>query len=98
MRDNGLLAGTVKKSITSPLLTARCLAYMLYTLSDFGVGVNEFDGSPLHRSFLKLREVFVPLFQEGERLGYWEFTGDRDRLSANLRLEELERWMEAASL
>ena len=98
LRDNGLLAGKVNKTIAGPLLTTQCLAYMLYALSDFGVGVNEFDGSPLHRSIIKPREIFVPLFQEGERLGYWEFTGDRNRLSANLRLKGLERWMEAASL
>ena len=78
LRDNGLLAGKVNKTIASPLLTTQCLAYMLYALSDFGVGVNEFDGLPLRRSLLKPREIYVPLFQEGERLGYWEFTGEQN--------------------
>jgi len=98
LRDNGLLTGKVNKEIASPSISIQSLAYILYALSDWGIGVNEFDGSPVHLSMLKPRELFIPLFQEGERLGYWEFTGDRKRLSANLRMNGLKQWMEASSI
>ena len=97
LRDNGLLSGKAKKTLATPELTIRALAYMLYAQSDFGIGVNEFDGSPVHASLLKPREMFVSHFQEGERLGYWEFTGDRTRLTAHLRLTGLAAWLEADS-
>jgi len=97
LRDNGLLAGQKNKLIVSPSLTMKSLAYILYALSDSGVGVNEFDGSPVHRSLLKPRERLIPLFQEGERLGYWEFTGDKTRLTGNLRLQGLEGLIEVVS-
>ena len=98
LRDNGFLTGKAKKAIASPAISVRCLAYMLYALSDCGVGANEFDGSPVHRSLLKPRELLAPLYQEGERLSYWDSTGDRKRLGARLRFSGLAAWMEAAGL
>jgi hypothetical protein len=95
IRDNGLLDGKVKKTIVSPALSAKTMAFMLYTLSDWGVGSNEFDMSPLFLSLLKSRDLLVPLFNEGERLGYWDFTGDRERIKLNLNQPSLKKWLEA---
>jgi len=89
LRDNGYLAGQVKKEIVSPAIPVRTLAFMLYSLSDLGEGFNDFDGSPLFRSLLKGRDLLEPVFREGEKYGYWEFTGDRTRLSGNLKLNGL---------
>lgn len=97
LRDNGLLSGRVRKHISRPALTARTLAVILYLLADWGIGAGEFDNSAIMRSLLWPRELLVPLFREGERLGYWEFNGDKNRLSATLRLKGLEAWMEANS-
>lgn len=94
IRDNGLLKGTMKKTIVSPTLPVKVMAFMIYSLSDFGVGANEFDTSPLFFSLLKPKPLLVPLFIEGEQLGYWDFTGDRDRLSFNLNLGSLKNWLE----
>ncbi|MBF0258412.1 MAG: hypothetical protein HQK62_06180 [Desulfamplus sp.] len=94
IRDNGLLEGKVKKSIVSPALSVQTMAFMLYTLLDSGMGANEFDMSPLFLSILKPRELLVPLFHEGERLGYWDFTGDREKIRVNLNHQGLKNWLE----
>ena len=98
IRDNGLLEGKGKKAIVSPALSVKTMAFMLYTLSDFGVGSNEFDMSPLFLSILKPRVLLVPLFYEGEQLGYWEFTGDREKIKLNLNQPSLNHWLEACIL
>jgi hypothetical protein len=98
IRDNGLLEGGGKKRIISPALSVKTMAFMLYTLSDCGVGSNEFDMSPLFLSILKLRDLLVPLFYEGERLGYWDFTGDRERIRLNLNHPNLKNWLEVCIL
>ncbi|WP_419174433.1 hypothetical protein [Desulfosediminicola sp.] len=95
IRDNGLLEGKGKKIIVSPALNVKTMAFMLYTLSDLGVGSNDFDMSPLFRSILKPRDLLVPLFSEGEQLGYWDFTGDRERIKLNLNHPNLKSWLEA---
>lgn len=94
LRDNGYLVGATRKRITSPGIPAGVLAYILYTLTDAGIGANHFGESPLFRALLKPRELFVPIFREGERAGWWEFTGDRSRLSVNLRFGSLSSWLE----
>jgi hypothetical protein len=96
IRDNGLLKGKVKKNIVSPGLPVKTMAYMLYTLSDFGVGANEFDMSPLFQSLLKTRDSLVPLFNKGEQLGYWDFTGDHKKITLNLNQPDLKNWLEYA--
>jgi hypothetical protein len=95
IRDNGLLEGKGKKMIASPGLRAKTLAFMLYTLSDCGAGSNEFDNSPLFHSFCKPRKLLIPLFNEGERSGYWDFTGDHERICFNFNYDCLENWLEA---
>lgn len=95
LMENGLLKGDAKKSITSPAITARTLALLLYTLAELGEGAMSFDGSPLFLSLLKTREMLVPTMMDGERLGYWDFTGDRTRLSLNLKYPSLKSWVEA---
>lgn len=94
LRDNGYLIGTTKKRITSPGIPVGILAYILYTMADAGIGANHFGESPVFRALLKPRELFVPIFREGERAGWWEFTGDRSRLSLNLRFGSLSMWLE----
>jgi len=94
IRDNGLLEGRSKKIIVSPPLSVNTLAFMLYTLSDFGVGANAFDMSPLFFSLLKPREILVPLFQEGSRRGYWDFNGDPEKLRLTLNHPGLQNWLE----
>ena len=94
MRDNGLLEGKVKKSIASPALPVNTMAYMLYTLSDFGVGANAFDMSPLFLSLLKTRYLLVPVFNKGEQLDYWNFTGDHEKITLNLNQPDLKNWLE----
>jgi len=98
IRDNGLLQGTMKKTIVSPAIPAKTMAFMIYSLSDFGVGCNEFDQSPLFLSMLKLRDLLVPIFNEGEQLGYWEFTGDREKIKLNLKQPSLNSWLEVCVL
>ena len=98
IRDNGLLVGKGKKTMVSPAISVVTLAFMLYTLSDLGGGANDFDGSPLFLSLLKPRDLLVPLFVEGEQLGFWEFTGDRERIRLNLSLANLQSWMEDSIL
>lgn len=98
IRDNGLLEGRGKKTIISPALSVKTMAFMLYTLSDCGVGSNEFDMSPLFLSILKPRDLLIPLFNEGERLGYWDFTGDREKIKLNLNQPSLKSWLEAYAL
>ncbi len=98
IRDNGLLEGKRKKIIVSPALSVKTMAFMLYALSDLGVGSNEFDMSPLFLSILKPRDLLVPLFYEGEQSGYWEFTGDRERIKLNLNQPSLNNWLEACIL
>lgn len=98
LRDNGFLAGLNIKTIVSPVLSAKTLGFILYSLSDFGEGFNAFDGSPVFRSLLKQREFLVPLFQEGQRKGWWEFTGDRTRLSGNLQLNGLAGFLEEVGI
>jgi len=94
IRDNGLLKGRKKKTIISPSLSAKTMGFMLYSLLDFGAGSNEFDNSPLFLSILKPRELLVPLFYEGEHSSYWEFTGDREKISVNLNFTGLKNWLE----
>jgi hypothetical protein len=98
IRDNGLLEGSGSKTIISPSLSVKTMAFMLYTLSDFGVGSNEFDMSPLFLSLLKPRDLLAPLFSEGERLGYWDFTGDRERIKLNLNHTSLKNCLEVCLL
>lgn len=86
LRDNGYLSGKASKSIASPAVSASALGFMLYTLKELGDGFNEFDESPLFRALLKPRELMVPLFQEGERRRWWEFTGDRTKLRGSFTL------------
>lgn len=93
IRDNGLLEGVSKKYICSPGISLNTLAFMLFSLSDMGVGVNEFDGSPLFISLLKPRELMVPLFLQGEREGFWDFTGDKEKLKLNLHKNSLKDWL-----
>lgn len=93
IRDNGLLEGKTKKTIISSALSARTMAYMLYTLTDLGVGANEFDTSPLFLSLMKPRELLIPLFHEGDRLGYWDFTGDSEKIRLNLNQPSLRYWL-----
>ena len=94
IRDNGLLEGRGKKTIISPVLPVKTMGFMLYTLSDCGVGANEFDMSPLFLSILKPRDLLVPIFHEGERLNYWDFTGDRERIKLTLNHSSLKNWLE----
>lgn len=96
LRDNGYLTGQVNKSIASPALPAAALGFMLYTLNELGEGFNDFDGSPLFRALLKPRELLVPLFREGEKRRWWEFTGDRTRLSGHFTLTDLDAFLEEA--
>lgn len=94
LMENGLLKGDAKKSIASPPITPRTLALLLYTLAELGEGAMSFDGSPLFLSLLKTRELLLPTMIDGERLGYWEFTGDRTRLSLNLKYPSLRSWVQ----
>jgi hypothetical protein len=98
IRDNGLLEGKGKKSITSPALFVKTMGFMIYSLSDFGVGSNEFDMSPLFLSLLKPRDLLVPLFNEGERLNYWDFTGDREKIKLTFNHASLRNWLETSIL
>jgi len=98
IRDNGLLKGKKKKVIVSPALFVKTMGFMLYSLSDFGIGSNEFDMSPLFLSLLKPRGLLVPIFSEGERLNYWDFTGDREKITLSLNHVNLRNWMEASIL
>jgi len=93
LRDNGYLSGKASKAITSPAIPAPVLGFMLYTLKELGEGFNEFDESPLFRALLKPRELFVPLFQEGERLRWWEFTGDRTKFRGSFTLKGLNDFL-----
>lgn len=95
LRDNGLLKGRQVKIISSPVCMCATLAFMLYSLGDFGAGAGDFDGSPLFFSLLKSREELIPLFLEGEKSGYWEFIGDSSHLSYILSWPNLATWMEA---
>lgn len=95
LRDNGILAGAVKKTITPPELSVRQLGFFLYYHSECGIGVGEFERSPLYRSLLRPIEAYVPLFQDGERRGYWEFVGDTSRLTAHLSYSGLDAWVVA---
>jgi hypothetical protein len=96
LRDNGYLSGQVNKSIASPAVTVTALGYMLYTMKELGEGFNDFDGSPLFRALLKPRDLLVPLFREGEIRRWWEFTGDRSRLSGHFTLTGLDAFLEEA--
>lgn len=98
IRDNGLLQGTKKKSIVSPSISVKTMGFMLYSLSDLGSGCNEFDQSPLFSSMLKMRDLLVPLFNEGDQLAYWEFTGDREKIKLNLNHPNLKSWLKACVL
>ena len=95
LRDNGYLTGGTKKRIASPPLPVAALAFGLYISAGSGDGAQAFDGGPLFLSLLKPRELLVPLFLEGERRRWWEFTGDRQRLGVNLAYRTLESWLEA---
>jgi len=94
LTENGLLKGKIKKLVAGPPLTARSLGLLLYIMGDLGVGGDAFDGSPLFHSLLKSRETLVPLFLEGERRQWWDFTGDRNRLACVFRHAGLSQWME----
>ena len=93
LTENGLLKGKTNKLLTSPPLAAGTLGLLLYILSELGVGGEAFDGSPLFRSLLKPRELLVPLFLEGERQHWWDFTGDRIRLGCVFRYSGLAEWL-----
>jgi len=93
LRDNGFLVGHTKKEIVSPVLSAKALGFMLYSLKEFGESFNDFDGSPLFRALLKPRDLLVPFFREGERNLWWEFTGDRKRLSGSFNLDGLQSFL-----
>ena len=93
IRDNGLLEGKVNKRIISPVISTNILAYMLYSLSEWEAGGQSFDNSPLFLSLLKPKDFLVPIFLEGERMGYWDFTGDRERLNFNLNYPNLLEWL-----
>lgn len=93
LRDNGLLKGRVRKELSVPNLEVPVLGYMVYSLKDGGQAAGAFDGSPVMRSLLRPRELFVPLFRDGERRGYWEFTGDKNTLRFQLRHSGLESWL-----
>jgi len=94
IRDNGLLKGQKKKTIFSPSLSAKTMAFMLYALLDFGEGSKEFDNSPLFFSLLKPRKMMIPIFIDGEHCSYWEFTGDHKKISLNLNFSGLKNWLE----
>ena len=93
IRDNGLLEGVVNKRIVSPAIGVNSLAFMLYSLSEWDAGGQNFDRSPLFHSLLKPKEILIPVFLEGERMGYWEFTGDKERLAFNLKYSSLQEWV-----
>jgi hypothetical protein len=93
LRDNGLLAGAVKKTITLPELSLRQLGFFLYYHSECGIGAGEFQRTPLFHSLLRTPEAYVPLFHEGERRGYWEFVGDASCLAAHLSYRGLAAWV-----
>jgi len=95
LRDNGLLAGAVKKTITPPELSLRQLGFFLYYHGECGIGVGEFEQTPLFASLLRPTESFLPLFREGERRGFWEFVGDASRLTAHLSYGDLASWVSA---
>jgi len=95
LRDNGLLAGAVKKTITPPELSVRQLGFFLYYHGDCGIGAGEFQRTPLCRSLLRPVEAYIPLFHEGERRGYWEFVGDASHLAAHLSYSGLGAWVTA---
>lgn len=92
LTENGLLKGNAKKTIASPTLTAKTLALLLHVLSDLGVPTDSFDGSPFFRSLLKARELLLPIIIDGERRGYWEFHGDRNRIQLHLSDPNLRVW------
>lgn len=97
LRDNGILVGAVKKTATQAELSLRVFAFFLYYHAGCGIGVGEFETTPLFASLLRSRESYVPIFREGERLGYWEFVGDKSRLSAHLSYSGLDAWSEAVT-
>jgi hypothetical protein len=94
LRDNGVLTGLVRKTITPPELSLRQLAFFLYYHAECGIGVGEFESTPLFTSLMRPREFYVPLFREGERRGFWAFAGDTSRLSAHLSFSDLESWLD----
>ena len=96
LRDNGILAGHVRKTVTPPELPLHHLAFFLYYHADCGIGAGEFEKTPLYASLLRPREFYVPLFREGDRRGYWSFTGDASRLTAQLSFSGFETWLDAA--
>jgi len=96
LRDNGYLSGQTNKSIASPAIPLTALGYMFYTLKELGEGFNDFDGSPLLCALLKPRDLLVTLLKEGEKRRWWEFTGDRSRLSGHFTLTGLDAFLEEA--
>lgn len=98
LRDNGLLAGTVKKTVTPPELSVELLAFFLYYHADCGIGVGEFENSPLFASLLRSKESYVPLFREGDRLGYWDFVGDVSHLAGHLAFTGLGGWLSSTGV
>ncbi|MEI8093583.1 MAG: hypothetical protein WCG80_05180, partial [Spirochaetales bacterium] len=97
LRDNGYLEGRAEKEIRSPAIDVRTLGWFLYALQALGQGSGDFDGSPVYRALLKPRNLLLPTFVEGERLGWWEFAGDRNKLSVHLKHAGLAAWLEALS-
>ncbi|MEX2443106.1 MAG: hypothetical protein WD492_05855 [Alkalispirochaeta sp.] len=95
LRDNGVLAGKVKKTVTPPELSVELLGFFLYWHAECGIGAGEFQRTPLFSSLLRAPEAYVPLFHEGERRGYWEFVGDASRLSAHLAFRGVDVWVVA---
>ena len=82
--------------MSPPELSPRLLAFFLYYHAGCGIGVGEFENTPLFASLLRSKESFVSLFREGEPLGYWEFVGDKSRLSAHLAYAGLKAWLAAS--
>ena len=95
LRDNGYLEGRTEKEIRSPALDARTLGWFLYALQQLGQASGDFDGSPVFHSLLKPRNLLLTSFVDGERLGWWEFTGDKNRLAVHLKFTGLTSWLEA---
>jgi hypothetical protein len=95
LRDNGYLAGGVKKSLASPPVSAETLGFALYLMAEAGLGTQGFETSPLGACLLKPHELLIPVFLEGQRSGYWDFMGDTAHLQVHLHYRGLAPWLEA---
>ena len=93
LRDNKILEGDKSKKISNSQLDVTSLGMMMYFLTELGLGANDFDQSPLHRSLLKSNEALIPLLIEGEQLNYWEFYGDQNSIRLNLTQKDFQKWL-----